>query len=83
MSLEIEFCFQFPCSFPSTELSDLRQSARIGNERECKETLKYTRANANYLITGVISANQQFASTFSIQIFIFQRRLDTQKRGVW
>ena len=25
-SLEIEFYLQFPCGFPSTELSDLRQS---------------------------------------------------------
>ena len=27
---------------PSTELSDLRQSARSGNKHECKQTLKNT-----------------------------------------
>ena len=38
-SLEFEFRLQFPCGSPSTELSDCRQSARSGNERECKQTL--------------------------------------------
>ena len=41
-SLEFEFRLQFPCGSPSTELSDFRQSARSGNERECKQTLKNT-----------------------------------------
>ena len=41
-SLEFEFHLQFPCGSPSTELSDFRQSARNGNERECKQTLKNT-----------------------------------------
>ena len=41
-SLEFEFHLQFPCGSPSTELSDFRQSARSGNERECKQTLKNT-----------------------------------------
>ena len=40
MSLEFEFHLQFPCGSPSTELSDFRQSARSGNERECKQTSK-------------------------------------------
>ena len=35
-SLEFEFRLQFPCSSPSTELSDFRQSARSGNGREQK-----------------------------------------------
>ena len=35
-SLEFEFHLQFPCGSSSTELSDFRQSARSGNERECK-----------------------------------------------
>ena len=39
-SLEFEFHLQLPCGSPSTELSDFRQSARSGNERE---TLKNTR----------------------------------------
>ena len=38
--LEFEFHLQFPCGTPSTELSDFCQSARSGNERECKQTLK-------------------------------------------
>ena len=33
-SLEFEFRVQFPCGSLTTELSDLRQSARSGNERE-------------------------------------------------
>jgi len=28
-SLEFEFCLQFPCGFPSTELSDFHQSADV------------------------------------------------------
>ena len=41
-SLEFEFHLQFPCGSLSTELSDFRQSARSGNERKCKQTLKNT-----------------------------------------
>ena len=41
-SPEFEFPSQFPCCSPSIELSDFRQSARSGNERECKQTLKNT-----------------------------------------
>ena len=66
-SLEFEFHLQFPCGSPSTELSDFPQSALSGNERECKQTKK-TRAKGNDVISYVISANQHFASTFSMQI---------------
>ena len=38
-SLEFEFHLQFPCGFPSTKLSDFRQSAQSGNKRECKQKL--------------------------------------------
>ena len=38
----MEFEFQFPYGSPSTEPSDFCQSARSGNERECKQTLKNT-----------------------------------------
>ena len=38
----LKFEFQFLCGSPFTELSDFRQSARSGNERECKQTLKNT-----------------------------------------
>ena len=34
--LDFEFHLQFLCGCPSTELSDFRQSARSGNEHECK-----------------------------------------------
>ena len=35
--LEFESHLQFPCCSSSTELSEFRQSARSGNERECKK----------------------------------------------
>ena len=41
-SLEFEIHLQFPCGSPLIELSDFGQSARSGNERECKQTLKNT-----------------------------------------
>ena len=71
-SPEFEFHLQFPCCSPSTELSDFRQSARSGNEGECNMEKHVPRGND--IITNVISANQHFASTFSIQIFKIQRR---------
>ena len=60
MSQEFEFHLQFPWGSPSTELSDFRQSAQSGNERECKQT----RAKGNGVITNVISAKQHFALAF-------------------
>ena len=72
--LEFESYLQFPCGSSSTELSDFRQSARSGNERECKKKHWKTCAKGNDIITNVISANQHFASTFSMQKFKFQRR---------
>ena len=51
-----------------TELSEFPPvSANVNN------TVK-ARADRNYVITNVISANNHFASTFSMQIFKFQRR---------
>ena len=41
-SMEIESRLQFRCGSSSTELSNFRQSAQSGNERECKQTLKNT-----------------------------------------
>ena len=61
MSLEIEFCFQFPCSFPSTELSDLRQSTRIGNERQCKQTLNNTRKHVPMVTTLLLVSSPQIS----------------------
>ena len=69
MSQEFEIHLQFPCGSPSTELSDFRQSAQSGNERECKQTW----AKGSGIITNVISANQHFASAFLMGIFKFQR----------
>ena len=57
-----------------------RLSSQIsGNQREAKTSANATkhwktRAKGNGVITNVISANQHFASTFSMQIFKFQRR---------
>ena len=69
MSQEFEIHLQFPCSSPLTELSDFRQSAQSGNERECKQTW----AKGNGVITNVISANQHFTSAFLMGIFKFER----------
>ena len=52
-----------PCGTLSTKLSDFRQSARSGNERECKQKIE------KHVKDGtVISANQYFASIFLMQI---------------
>jgi len=70
---EFEFHFQFPYDSPTTELSDFHQTAQSGNNCKCIQTLKAS-AKGNNVITNVISANQHFALTFSMQIFKFQRR---------
>ena len=57
-----------------------RLSCQISaNQREAETSANVskhwkTRAKSNYVIINVISANQHFASTFSMQIFKFQRR---------
>ena len=50
-------------------------SAQNGNQRERKQTLKNMWKHTPKVMTSlnVISANQHFTSTFSIQIFQFQR----------
>ena len=53
-----------PCGYPSTKLSDF--SANVNKHWKA-------RAKGNDVIAKVISANQDFASTFSTQIFKFQR----------
>ena len=70
-SLEFEFRLQFPCGSLSTELSDFHQSVRSGNGRECEHVK--ARAKGKDVITNAISANQHLASSFSMQIFKFQR----------
>ena len=61
-----------------SKLSDFRQSVRSVKERKCKKkkTKKHWKlcAKGNDVITNVICANQHLASTFSMQIFKFQRR---------
>ena len=74
-SLEFEFHLQIPCGSRSTEVSDFRQSARSGNERECNKHWK-TSAKGNDVISNVISANQHFASKkFDADIQIPQTQL--------
>ena len=63
----------FPCGSSSTELSYFHQSVRSGNEHNVSKHWK-TRAESNDVITYVTSAYQHIASTFSMQIFKFQRR---------
>ena len=53
-----------PCGYPSTKLSDF--SANVNKHWKA-------RAKGNDVIANVISANQDFASTFSSQVFKFQR----------
>ena len=70
-SLEFDFHLKFPCGSLLTELPDFSQSVPSGNKLKCKHWK--TRAKGNDIITNVISPNQHFSSTFSIQIFKFQR----------
>ena len=72
-SLEFEFLLQFPCGSSSTEVSYFHQSVWRGNEHNVNKHWK-TCAKKNDIITNVTSANQHIASTFSTQIFKFQRR---------
>ena len=73
-ALEFEFHLLFSCGSASTELSDFCQSAQRRNERECKQTLKnMCQARVMIIVSNVISVNQHFAPTFSMQIFKFQR----------
>ena len=72
-SLEFEFHLQFPCSSPSTELSDSANQRDAETSANVNKHWK-TRAKDNDVITYDISANQHFASTFLMQILKFQRR---------
>ena len=59
-SLEFEFHLQISSGSSST-------SANVNKHWK-------TRAKSNYVVVNVISANQHFPSTFSMQIFKFHRR---------
>ena len=60
-------------STSNSPVAPRRLSCQISaNQRERKQKEK-TRAKGNDVITNVISANQHFALTFSMQIFQFQR----------
>ena len=73
MSLEFEFHLNFP-------VAPCRLSCQIStNQRKAETSVnvnkhRKTRAKGNDFISNVISANQHVASTFSKQIFKFQRR---------
>ena len=73
MPMEFEFHLQFPCGRPSNELSNLHHQHDAEMSANVKKKKK-TCAKGNDFIANVISANQGFASTFSMQIFKFQRR---------
>ena len=66
-ALEFEFLLQFACGFPSTELSDFRQSERCRNKRTNVNKHWKTHAKGNEIITTAISTNQHTASTFLMQ----------------
>ena len=67
-------------STSNSPVAPRRLSCQISaNQREAETNANVnrhwkTRAYGNEVITNVISANQHFASTFSTQIFKFQRR---------
>ena len=70
-------------SASSSSVAPHRLSCQISaNQREAETSANLTniekhvkaRAKGNDVTTNVISANQHFASTFSMQIFKFQRR---------
>ena len=87
-SLAFEWCNLFVFLAPLRRVPSSKKSAsklsggfwlRGGKRKESlqlhvKNTWKQVRAKGNDVITNVISANQHFASTFSMQIFKFQRR---------
>ena len=72
-SLEFELHLKFPCGSPSTEQSDFANQCKAETSINVNKHRK-THAKGNDNITNVISANQHFSSTFSMQIFKFQRR---------
>ena len=69
-NLEFEFHIQFSCGSPR------RLSCQISaNQRKAEKRSNVHVPRGNDVNTNVISANQHFASTFSMQIFKFQRRV--------
>ena len=74
MSLELEFHLQFLCDSQSSDLSDFCQSARCGNGHKCNKHCRTCAKGNDVNTNNVISAKQHFVSTFSMQIFKFQRR---------
>ena len=82
-SLGIEFCLQLPYSFPSTELSDLRQSARIGNEPECKQTLKNTRKHVPMLTTLLLVSSPPISISHFASDIHFPETSRYQKKGMF
>ena len=58
----------------NSQVAPRRLSCQISASHCEAETNANVKINRNDVITNVISANQHFASTFSMQIFRFQRR---------
>ena len=68
---------QFPCGSLSTKMSDFRQSALSGNERECKQTLKNTWKHAPRVITSLLMSSP----SISILHRLFQCRYSNSRDG--
>ena len=69
-NLEFEFHIQFSCGSPR------RLSCQFfANQWEAETSWNVHVPRGNNVITNVISANQHFVSTLSMQIFKFQRRI--------
>ena len=72
--LEFEFHLKFPCTSPLSELSISANQREAETSANVNKLLK-TRAKGNDVITNVFSTNQHFASTFSMHVLKFQRRI--------
>ena len=76
----LQLCLWDLNSTSNSPVAPRRLSCQISaNQREAETSANVNKhrkssAKGNDVITNVISANQHFASTFSMQIFKFQRR---------
>ena len=75
MSLEFEFCLQFPCGSVSTKLLDFCQSAQSGNEGEWKQTLKKTCKHTPRVMTSLLMSSLPI----SISHWLFRWRFSNSR----
>ena len=75
MSLEFEFCLQFPCGSLSTKLLDFWQSAQSRNEGEWKQTLKKTCKHAPRVMTSLLMSSPPI----SISHWLFWSRFSNSR----